>query len=92
MKRLYLTIALLLLTSCADPIKSIKNEQTNNTSAVTELLFEKDGYKVYRFYDASRYVYYVVPSGQVTEIHQESCGKNCIHDVFTQTNTLSNKK
>lgn len=52
-------IAVLLLLSGCDKT-SIGTVETNNTKIVVELLFEKDGVKVYRFYDmeAGQYVYY----------------------------------
>lgn len=77
----FMLILAVILTACASD--AIKTERTQNNQISVGLLFEKDGYKVYRFDDGGRYVYYVIPSGQV--IWNESCGKNCSRQVQVQT-------
>lgn len=69
----------------------LKSERTNNNQIQVDFLFENEGSKVYRFEDAGRRVYYVVPSGQVTEVHSESCGKTCIQEIRTQSITTKGK-
>ena len=71
-----LSIALLgsiVFSGCTkDPIS---REQSNNSQIEVELLFEKDGVKVYRFTDAGRYIYYTDARGR-TEWHTtQSNGK-----------------
>ena len=43
------------LTSCEKPAQS--KEKIPNTEFELEYLFEKDGCKMYRFYDGMRYIY-----------------------------------
>jgi hypothetical protein len=43
----------------------IEREQTNNSDYSVSYLFEKDGIKVYRFYDRGEYVYFT-SEGNVT--------------------------
>ena len=43
----------------------IEKEQTNNSDYSVSYLFEKDGIKVYRFYDRGEYVYFT-SEGNVT--------------------------
>jgi hypothetical protein len=60
-----LSIALLgsvVLSGCAkDPIST---ERSNNSQIEVELLFEKDGVKLYRFTDEGRYIYYTDARGR----------------------------
>lgn len=63
MKRCFLLIALLLCLGCA---KSAQSSMSHGNFQV-DLCFEKDGYKVYRFYDAGQWRYYVVPEGVVMQ-------------------------
>ncbi len=63
------TIALLSLAfSCRE--EAIKTETTDVNGIKLELLFEKDGCKVYRFYDG-RYIYWSDCSGR-TEYNYRS--------------------
>lgn len=65
----------LLLTACdKDPVST---GPTNNPNVQVDLLFEKDGYSVYRFSDSGHNIYYVTPVGQVHTAWTQSCGKNC---------------
>lgn len=85
MKLLIITIVMLLLSACHDPAPAIKRTKSSNPGISIDFLFEKDGYKMYRFMDDGREVYFTVPSVPITEIHSENCGKGCIKSVETQT-------
>lgn len=75
---LFATIAI-LVSSCKK--QSIESSQTNNSEISVELLFEKDGVKVYRFQDGGRFIYYTDARGK-TEWY--SGGKNkTLHEVET---------
>lgn len=52
---------ILIIYSCAG--KSI--ESTNQNNFEIEFLFEKDGCKIYRFYDAGRYIYWSNCAGNI---------------------------
>lgn len=77
-----LILALLILTSCQR--EGIKTEQTNNKEFDVTLLFEKDGCKVYRFYDGGYYRYFTTCKGSIQ--WEESCGKNCTNPMEITTN------
>lgn len=59
----------LLFSGCAK--EPLGTERTNNSAITVELLFEKDGVKVYRFYDNGRAIYYTDARGctQWSEYH-----------------------
>lgn len=84
MKRLLSLLAVLVLVvACSkDPIAV---ERTNNPNVNVSLMIEHDGVRVWRFEDGTRVVYFTTPTGDVTEHHTESCGKNCSRRVETQT-------
>lgn len=73
------------LTSCLkEPISS---NQTNNSEFKIDLLFEKDGHKIYRFYDNGTYHYFVIGNGIVESNRDED------DQTITETiQTLSNAK
>lgn len=77
-------IAFVLLSACNKPAKEISS--TNNAQITIELLFEKDGCKVYRFEDRY-YRYFTNCTGGVS--WNETCGKNCSREVNIQTNKRS---
>lgn len=52
-----------LINSCAET--AIKSEVTSGNGIKLELLFEKDGCKVYRFYDAGYLIYWSDCSGRI---------------------------
>lgn len=64
-------ISLILLGCTKDPIST---EITQNINFTVDFLFEKDGCKIYRFYDNGRSHYYT----NCTEtISVQYCGKAC---------------
>ena len=64
-KLLALILLLAVLTSCNHD--ALKKEQTNNTQFEIELIFEKDGIKMYRFMDGGRYHYFTTKGETITE-------------------------
>jgi hypothetical protein len=56
-------VAILILTRFYS--QPIEKEATNNSDYSVSYLFEKDGIKVYRFYDRGEYVYFT-SEGNVT--------------------------
>lgn len=72
MKKTLIIIALLLLTSCAKQAK----QATQEGNFVIELLFEKDGCKMYRFYDAGRYIYWSNCEGKTQYKKNQNTGKS----------------
>lgn len=55
-----LIFILIILNGCAGSSK----EEVKDGDFTIELLFEKDGYKMYRFKDAGRYIYWAVPQNK----------------------------
>jgi hypothetical protein len=52
----------LLFSGCAkDPVST---ERTDNAAITVDFLFEKDGVRVYRFYDGCRPIYYTDARGR----------------------------
>jgi len=82
-----ITMSVLLLVLCSCSRDPIATERTNNSQIQDEILFQKDGYTVHRFFDNGRAIYWVVPSGQTYSEWTEYCGKNCItiHRQFVTT-------
>lgn len=72
MKKLLLVSIIILFISCAK--EPIETEQKGEFKV--ELLFEKNGCKVYRFVDAGRYVYWSDCSGKTEYHYTTSSGKN----------------
>ena len=70
-KTIILAAALLSLAACRKREQSV--EATTNSNFNLELLFEKDGCKVYRFYD-QRWVYYTTCDGSVQ--YEQKHGKS----------------
>jgi len=65
---LFITVALTVFSSCvSDPIKT---EVTQSNNIKLELLFEKNGCKMYRFKD-ERYVYWSDCSGRTEYINRQ---------------------
>jgi hypothetical protein len=73
--------ALLALGACSkDPISKAG---TNNPEITVELLFEKDGVKVYRFTDSGRSIYYTDARGRTDwSVNQ---GKNGVRHFGVET-------
>ena len=64
MKKILLVLTFVSLIGCVN--KSISVEQTGKDNLITiSFLFEKDGLKMYRFYDAGHYHYFTT-KGDVT--------------------------
>lgn len=80
MKKLLFII--LLISSCVGD--GLKTEQTENPSYAVSFLFEKDGCRVYRFYDGGSYRYFTTAKGSSVEWN-ESCGKNCTREMSIET-------
>lgn len=70
-----------LLSSCTKDAQT--REQTTNDEFQTELLFEHDGIKVYRFTDCGRYIYYTDCRGGETMEH--SGGKS---DKYSEVHNI----
>lgn len=62
MRKLIL-LSLILFCSCNKQAK--ETTQTDNTAFQVDFLFEHNGFKVYRFYDAGHNHYFVEPKGEV---------------------------
>jgi hypothetical protein len=68
MKKILLVLTFVLLIGCKND--SISFEQTGKDNQIRiEFLFEKDGIKMYRFYDAYHYHYFTT-KGDVSTIQQ----------------------
>ncbi len=65
MKRVILPLIFiaLIFSGCSRTPDVVAVQDTNNPGIKVELLFEKDGIKVYRFYDGYRLVYYTDARG-----------------------------
>lgn len=67
-----LLVMVVFLTSCAGDAK----ESTQDGDFKIDFLFEKDGCKVYRFKDHSRYIYWSNCSGHMQSNFYQSTGKS----------------
>jgi hypothetical protein len=78
---------LVLLALCGCGEAPVSTGQTNNPNVPVALLFEHDGCKVFRFWDAGRHHYYVTcrGSGQHQTFGTETCGRNCTRPVNVTT-------
>jgi hypothetical protein len=77
MKKLLLIIGIVVgLSSCRGD--GIENQETNNNEYKVTYLFEKDGIKIYRFYDGMEYHYFtsrgetINTQGSSKNNHQEN--------------------
>lgn len=61
MKKILAIASMIFLTSCLG--EGIEREKTNNSEYDVTFLFEKDGIKVYRFFDGS-HAHYFTSSGE----------------------------
>ena len=71
MKLILLLLTTLTLVSC----KKEALEKTKEENFEVEFLFEKDGCKVYRFYDG-RYIYYSDCRGKIDYSYNQNNGKS----------------
>jgi hypothetical protein len=80
----------LLATACAsEPAPGGNARITSNPEVAVDILFEVDGYRVYRFLDAGEYRYFVTPAGLTTLAdHDEYCGKGCVRTETVGIPTL----
>ena len=76
-RRLLLTAAVVLASTLAGcDERSSTTEVTSNPERPVELLFTKDGVKVYRFYSAGNPVYFTTPSRDIS--WRQSEGKTTV--------------
>lgn len=73
MKTLLLILSAIALSGCS--VKTVSTERTSNVEINIELLFEKDGIKVYRFSDGYRNIYYTDARGTTSWDETHSDGK-----------------
>lgn len=82
MKYLTLILAIVLLNSCGH--EAIEAETTIQNGIELDLLFEKDGCKVYRFHDYGRAIYWSDCRGRTEYSYSTRSGKtNHIHKMQT---------
>ncbi len=70
MKKLIFLLSIVSF-SCTRP--ALETVNSSNPNIELELIFEKDGCKMYRFYEGNRYIYWVDCRGQVVssyDVHQ----------------------
>ena len=79
--RKLLLVLLLLAAGCANDPRVVY--RTGNSKVDVSLLFSNEGYSIYRFWDAGKFHYYVVPDtdrrAMLTTFggFNETCGKGC---------------
>lgn len=76
-----------LMTFCRG--KSV--ESTQNGDFKLELLFEKDGCKMYRFKDGSQFIYWSDCSGQISKQDWHGTGKYGHYETVMQSVTTTKK-
>jgi len=74
-----------VLTGCYKEAQ--KKEQTTNSEFNLELLFEKDGCKIYRFLDGGRAVYWTDCRGKVESVYTQLSGKSS-QEIRVQNETV----
>lgn len=80
MKKILLIIAVVSLSSCMGD--GIEKSKTNNDEYQVTYLFEKDGIKVYRFYDGMEHHYFtstgetISTQGTSKNHHEENISSN----------------
>ena len=79
MKKIIFALGItLLMTSCLNEAQSKSHE---GIDFEVEFLFEKDGIKMYRFYDNGRYHYY---TNHGETVSTQSAGKNSTYEENIQ--------
>lgn len=63
---------LLLLSSCYSSVPLSVAKAPNNKTYNVAYLFEKDGYKMYRFLDGDHYVYFTTKNGNTMTVKDDS--------------------
>ena len=85
MRKLIIIIAI-LLTGCMKDAQ--QKEGTSNGNFNVELLFEKDGCKVYRFFDGGHAIYWTDCRGKLETAYRQSNGKSS-YEVRIQNETVT---
>ncbi len=85
MKKIILLFSIsIFLFSCEKEQQAV--EQTSNAAVNVDLLFEKDGCKVYRFYDNGYAIYFTDCRGRVEYKYTTSTGKSSqTHHIQNET-------
>ena len=85
MKKVFLLLAIsIVFFSCAK--KEQATENTSNSNINVEFLFEKEGCKVYRFYDNGHAVYFTDCKGRTEYNYTTTTGKSSqSHRVQNET-------
>ena len=78
-----LTVA--LLSGCLKDGQ--QTEQTTNGGFKVDLLFEKDGCKIYRFMDGGRAIYWTDCRGKTEYVYSQQSGKSVYTD-YIQNETI----
>jgi len=87
MKKLLFLFTLVLCFSCAKDAQKVV--ETTNTNFKVELLFIKDGCKVYRFEDAGHYVYFTDCKGNTQSSFSEyNAGTKTSKNITIQNETI----
>lgn len=71
------------LTLCGCSKAPVSSSPTNNAAIQVELLFEKDGMKVYRFDDGGRSIYYTDARGRAEWSVERSNGKTTSREHYS---------
>lgn len=84
-----LAVLSLVLAGCrAEAAPGGGDRPTSNPAVSVDVLFEVDGYRVYRFSDGGERHYFVTPQGTVASQHTEHCGKGCTRTEVESIETL----
>lgn len=86
MKKTLISITVIILLSACEK-EAQRKENTSNDNFQIELLFEKDGCKVYRFTDAGHSIYYTDCRGKIESVYDEHIGKTS-HEVRIENETI----
>lgn len=88
MEKMKYLVLMLLLSSCG--LKGAPTTVNNAGDPVeVQLMFEKDGCRVYKFYDGGRHFF--TTCGETITSHTESCGKGCTR-TYEENNRTSKGK
>jgi hypothetical protein len=78
-------ILMMLLSGCNGKAQQVQT--TTNPEFNLELLFEKDGCKIYRFVDGGRPVYWTDCRGKIESVYSQQMGKTT-NEVRVQNETI----
>lgn len=62
-----LLVLVLLIVGCEEKEQTILKETKTENGWDVQLLFQHEGYKIFRFYD-SGYKYFIIPEGKVINV------------------------